>query len=315
MWGLERTKIERALLILALAESPVVLQLLDLDRSYLFFAFGLAWAVALYGLIDPKPRAIPIGLGVYVATAVTALPLLVLWMNAVPGFGHLLPEGLGRQFLGSFGVGLREEVSKSTALVAILWIGLHLTPPFSSREGMIYGAMSGLAFSAVENLETFHKMGHLEQLTAAHGIDATMAWTVAAALSRLVLTPLAHACWSATVGFGFTAPGRSQAKRLALGAGAFALVSAIHGLYDTCATLGNRLGVGALLALSFVLLLFLVSRGEQLEEHVPDRRHERTLVVPPPLGVKKLALPVALAALVLALVGWSLARYGLGPGV
>jgi RsiW-degrading membrane proteinase PrsW (M82 family) len=227
----------------------------------------------------------------------------------------MLPPGLGRQFLASFGVGVREEVSKSTALVAILWIGLHLPVPFSSREGMIYGAMSGLAFAAVENLETFHKMAHLDQLTAAHGIDATMAWTVAAALSRLVLTPLAHACWSATVGFGFTAPGRSQVKRLALGVGAFALVSVVHGLYDTCATLGNRLGVGALLALSFVLLLFLVSRGEQFEGHVPERRHDRTLVVPAPLGVKKLALPVALAALVLALVGWSLAHYGLTAGV
>lgn len=314
MWGLERAKVQRALLILALAESPVVLQLLDLDRSYLFFAFGLAWAVALYGLIDPKPRAIAVGLGVYLATAVTALPLLVLWMNAVPGLGHFAPAGLGRQLLGSFGVGLREEVSKSTALVAILWIGLRLGQPFSSREGMIYGAMSGLAFSAVENLETFHKMGHLDQLTAAHGLDAAMAWTVAAALSRLVLTPLAHACWSATVGFGFTAPARSGGQRLALGAGAFVLVSALHGLYDTCATLGNRLGVGALLALSFLLLLFLISRGEQIEVPAADRRHER-LVVPAPLGARRLALPVALAAGVLALVGWSLLHYGLAPGV
>lgn len=312
MWGLERAKIERALLILALAESPVVLQLLDLDRSYLFFAFGLAWAVALYGLIDPKPRAIPIGLGVYVATAVTALPLLVLWLNAIPGLGHLLQPGLGRHFLGSFGVGVREEICKSAALVAILWFGMHLSTPFSSREGMIYGAASGLAFSAVENLETFHKLAHLDPLTAAHGIDATMAWTVAAALSRLVLTPLAHACWSATVGFALTAPGRTRGRRLALGAVAFAWVSVIHGLYDTCATLGNRLGVGALLALSFVILLFLISRGEQFEEHVPERRHDRPLVVPTPLGVRKLALPVTLAVGVIALVGWSLARYGLG---
>jgi RsiW-degrading membrane proteinase PrsW (M82 family) len=311
MWGLSRSKLDRAILILALAEAPIALQLLDLDRSYLFFAFGLAWAVALYGLIDPKPRAVAVGLLVYAATAVVSLPLLVALMRAMPSWGHYA-HGLGRSFLGSLGVGVREELCKAAALLPILWLGLRLRPPFSSREGMVYGVMAGLSFAAIENLETFHKMAHLDDLTAAHGIDATLAWTVAAALSRLVLTPLAHACWSGAVGFAFTAPGRGGAKRVALGAAAFAGVSIVHGLYDACATLGNRIGVGTLLALSFGFLLFLVSRTEQAAESPHHATTDRPLVAPQPLGLRRLAWPIALAAGALALAGWSLSHFALG---
>ena len=306
MWGLSRRKLWRAALILGLAESPVALQLLDLDRSYLFFAFGLAWAVALYGLVEPKPRAVAIGLLVYIATAVTAVPLLLLWLNHVPSW-----QGTGgrleRHFIGSFGVGVREELSKAVTLLCVLWIGSRLRPRFSAREGLIYGAMAGLAFAAVENLEAFRKLCHVEDVALAHGLDATMAWTVAAALGRLVSTPLAHACWSATVGFAFTAPNRTRMRRLWLGTGALTLCAGLHGLYDTCASLGNRVGLGALLAFSFGLLIFLVSRAEQLEEEVAPPR-ERILFVPAPLGIARLALPIALGLALLAVAGWSIVR-------
>jgi RsiW-degrading membrane proteinase PrsW (M82 family) len=308
MWGLPRSKLVRAALILALAEAPIALQLLDLDRSYLFFAFGLAWATALYGLIAPKPRAVPVGLLVYATTALVSLPLLVGLMHFMPRWGHY-SQGLASAFLASIGVGVREELCKAVALVPILWVGLRLRPPFSSREGMVYGVMAGLSFSAIENLETFHRMAHLDELTAAHGIDGALAWTVAAALSRLVLTPLAHACWSGAVGFTFTAPGRGTAKRLALTAAAFAGVSVVHGLYDACATLGNRIGVGTLLALSFGLLLFLVSRTEQKLEHAPA---DRSLVTPVPLGARRLVWPIAVAGGALALAGWSFAHFSVG---
>ncbi len=308
MWGLPRSKIDRAILILALAEAPIALQLLDLDRSYLFFAFGLAWAAALYGLIAPKPRAIPVGLLVYAATALVSVPLLIGLMRIMPGWGQGI-HGVAHSFLRSLGVGFREELCKTAALLPILWIGLRLRPPFSSREGMVYGVMAGLSFSAVENLETFHRMAHLDELTVAHGIDATLAWSVAAALSRLVLTPLAHACWTGAVGFAFTAPGRRGPKRVALGAAAFACVSAVHGLYDACASLGNRVGLGTLLAVSFGFLLFLVSRTEQQPERPSPAADGPALVTPAPLGLERLAWPIAFAAGALALAGWSYAHF------
>ncbi|MHB8419311.1 MAG: PrsW family glutamic-type intramembrane protease [Myxococcales bacterium] len=311
MWGLSRSKVDRALLILALAEAPIALQLLDLDRSYLFFAFGLAWAVALYGLIEPEPRAAPVGLLVYAVTAAVSIPLLVGLMRLMPPLGPSA-QGLARFFLHSSRIGVREELCKSAPLLAILWIGLRLRPPFSSREGMVYGVMAGLSFAAIENLETFHRMAHLDQLTSAHGIDATLAWSVAAALSRLVLTPLAHACWSGAIGFAFTAPGRGASKRLMLGGATFLTVSVIHGLYDACATLGNRIGVGVLLGLSFGFLLFLLGRAEPVGERRSSRVGGRTPSAPEPLGLGRLAWPIALAAGALALAGWSLTHFAAG---
>ncbi len=304
MWGLPRSKVQRALFVLALAEAPVALQILDLDRSYLFFAFGLAWAAAFYNLVEPKPRALPVGLLVYAATAFTAIPLLLAWLNLVPPT-HQLPHTVGWQFVRSFGIGVREELCKATTVVAAVWIGSRLATPFSSREGMVYGAMSGLAFASVENLEAFSHLHRVEELTIAHGLDPA-AWTIAATLGRLVLTPLVHACWAATVGFALTAPGRTARSRAALGVGALALVAVLHGLYDACAALGNHEGVGALLALSFGIVLFLVSRTEQIPEVEPAR--EPTLVTPAPLAPSRLALPLAVGAAILGIVGWSLAR-------
>ncbi len=301
MWGLSVPKVRRAFLILGLAEAPVALELLHLDRSYLFFAFGLAWAAAFYGLVEPRPRAGPIGFLVYAATAFTAIPLLLLWLRYVPLDPHA-PHTLAWQFVRSFGIGAREELCKAVTVVAAVLACSRLSPRLDAREGIVYGAMSGLAFASVENLESFHHLHRVEELTAAHGIDPA-AWTLAAALVRLVLTPLVHACWSAVVGFALTAPGRSLRRRAVLAAGALALVASIHGVFDACAALGNREGVGALLALSFGIVLFLVGRAERTLGP-PDA----DAMLPAPLGPGRLALSLALGAAILAVVGWSIAR-------
>ncbi len=267
MESLPRNRLLAALFVLALAETPILLQLLDLDRRYLFFAFGLAWAVAFYDLVQPGRRAVWMGLVVYGLTAVTAVPLLLLWLNFRPHvlhqpFGHDLSEPLERTLVGLFGVGVREEICKAVTLAGALALGSRLRPRITTREGIVCGAMSGLAFAAVENLETFHSLCHVEAVTLAHGLDARIAWTVAAALSRLVSTPLAHACWSGVVGWALTAQGCGLARRLVNAAGAILTCAAIHGLYDGCAAVGNHLGLGVLLAASFGLLLFLATRPE-----------------------------------------------------
>jgi len=257
MLGLPRRTLFRAALLFSLAEAPVVLQLFSFDRSYLFFAFGLAWAIALYGLIEPPPHALPIGLLVFAGTAVLAVPLMLLWLEITPGDDAAALSG--PMMAASFFVGVREELCKAVALLGVLFIGEALGRRFSSREGLFYGAMSGLAFAAVENLHALRHLTHLDPVTLAHGTGVNI--PVAAALSRLVLTPLAHACWAAAVGFAITAPGRTRLQRLGLSAAALLATSLLHGVYDTCAALANPLGVGVLLALSFGLLLFLISRA------------------------------------------------------
>jgi RsiW-degrading membrane proteinase PrsW (M82 family) len=245
------------LLLLGLAESPIVLQMLRLDRSYLFFVFSLAWAMALYAFLEPPARAAWLGLTVYVLTAVIAVPLLLAWLGPTQEIGEGEPPA--HQLWGFiFGVGAREEISKAAALFLLLVVGRLSRLRFSSREGMLYGAMSGLAFAAAENLEALRRLSHLEEVTQAHGMPTNA--TVAVALSRLALTPLAHACWSATVGYACTVPLRSWRWRLPAVGLALLTVIVLHGLYDESASIGNRLGVGVLLALSFSLTLALLAR-------------------------------------------------------
>ncbi|MHB1843697.1 MAG: PrsW family glutamic-type intramembrane protease [Deltaproteobacteria bacterium] len=271
---LPREKVVYALLLLALAESPVALQLLHLDRSYLFFAFGLAWAVAFYWLAQPGRRGVWLGLFVYLLTAATAVPLLVLWLNLR---AHLLHQPIERTFtepleqrlVGSFGVGVREELCKTATLALAVLLGSRLRPRITPREGIVCGAMSGLAFAAVENLETFHSLCRVGDVKLAHGLDAGIAWTVAAALGRLVSTPLAHACWSGVIGFALTYEARGPLRRARNALLAILCCAGLHGLYDTCAALGNRFGVAVLLAVSFGLLLYVLARREPPPEPLP----------------------------------------------
>jgi len=250
-------KLRHALLLLGLAESPIVLQLLHLDRSYLFFVFSLAWAMALYTFLEPPRRAAWLGLGIYVLTAIAAVPLLLAWLGPEHEAGQAdLPAHQLWTFI--FGVGVREELCKASVLVVLLVVGRLADLRFSGREGALYGAMSGLAFAAAENLEALRRLSHLEEIALAHGLPANA--TVSVALSRLALTPLAHACWSATVGYACTVPLRSWRLRLPAVASAMTVVIGLHGLYDEAADVGNRLGVGVILALSFSLTLALVAR-------------------------------------------------------
>jgi RsiW-degrading membrane proteinase PrsW (M82 family) len=262
-------KLRHALLLLALAESPIVLQMLRLDRSYLFFVFSLAWAMALYAFLEPPRRALWLGLAVYVLTAIIAVPLLLAWLGPTAEVGEGEPAA---HQLSSFifGVGVREELCKAAALMLLLVAGRLARLHFSSREGMLYGAMSGLAFAAAENLEALRRLSHLEEVTQAHGMPANA--TVAVALSRLALTPLAHACWSATVGYACTVPLPSPRLRLPVVGLALAAVVGLHGLYDESADIGNRVGVGVLLALSFSLTLALLARptGERVQDASQD---------------------------------------------
>jgi RsiW-degrading membrane proteinase PrsW (M82 family) len=222
--------------------------------------------MALYTFLEPPRRAVWLGLAVYVLTAVIAVPLLLAWLGPEPEVGQSDPAA-HRLWGFIFGVGVREELCKAATLVLLLIVGRVAHLHFSAREGALYGAMSGLAFAAAENLEALRRLSPLEEITQAHGMPANA--TVAVALSRLALTPLAHACWSATVGYACTMPLTSERLRLPVVGLALMAVVVLHGLYDESADIGNRLGVGILLALSFSLTLALVARPID-EPLVPD---------------------------------------------
>jgi RsiW-degrading membrane proteinase PrsW (M82 family) len=112
----------------------------------------------------------------------------------------------------------------------------------------------------MENPHAVQGLSHLDEVERAHGISASP--TIAAALTRLVLTPLAHACWGALLGYALTTPVPNRWLRSLLVLASLLLASTLHGLYDDAASFANPLGVGALLATSFGITLLLLAHSD-----------------------------------------------------
>jgi RsiW-degrading membrane proteinase PrsW (M82 family) len=254
-------KLRHALFILALAESPIILQMLHLDRTYLYLVFSLAWALALYVFVEPPRRALLIGFLVYASTALLSLPLLLYWLKLGPEEANGVEPSAHALWEFIFGVGVREELCKAVGLSLVLVAGRAIGLRFSAREGLVYGGTSGLAFAAVENLHALQGLSHLDEVERAHGITASP--SIAAALTRLVLTPLAHACWGALVGYALTAPVSSRWGRSLLVLVSLLVASTLHGLYDDAASFANSIGVGTLLAMSFGITLLLLAHSNE----------------------------------------------------
>jgi RsiW-degrading membrane proteinase PrsW (M82 family) len=253
-------KLRHALFILLLAESPIFLQLLHLDRTYLYLVFSLAWALALYTFVEPPRRALIVGLAVYASTALLSLPILLYWLQLGPDDGPGAEPSSHALWEFIFGVGVREELCKAVGLSLVLVTGRLLGMRFTAREGLVYGGTSGLAFAAMENLHAVQGLSHLDEVERAHGITSSP--TIAAALTRLVLTPLAHACWGALLGYALTAPVRSPWVRSLLVLASLLIASTLHGLYDDAASFANSIGVGSLLAVSFGITLLLLAQSD-----------------------------------------------------
>jgi len=78
-----------------------------------------------------------------------------------------------------------------------------------------------------------------------------------------VLTPLAHACWGALLGYALTARVSRPWIRSLLVLASLLVASTLHGLYDDAATFANSVGVGSLLAVSFAITLLLLAHSDE----------------------------------------------------
>jgi len=151
----------------------------------------------------------------------TAAPLGALALNDAAL--HAFPHELVTSMIGP----LLEEVAKAGGLLALIlvWPGSLR----SVREGIVYGALAGVGFAAIENLGYY-------TLAAVQGGAPGLA---RALYVRGLLEGLNHAAFTAIVG---AAAGRARARpasrrpRLAVVAAGLAIAVSVHGAWNAVAS-------------------------------------------------------------------------------
>lgn len=219
---------------------------------------GILWVWYFYrkDLYEPEPKGLV--LKVFFFGMLAVIPAALIESGFKPGLDAARSSGdlVALFFFAVFGIGLVEEAIK----MGVVLLSVYRSRDFNElMDGIIYGVTVGLGFAALENL--FY----------------ARAWGLWVALSRAVLTCLAHALFSGISGF-YIALGRFDPKRrlwnLARGLGLTALW---HGVYDFL-----LLGPFSLLrfgSLAVVLLLAYslgrkISQAQQFSPFRPDSEGE-----------------------------------------
>ncbi|MEV4756345.1 PrsW family glutamic-type intramembrane protease [Micromonospora sp. NPDC049559] len=128
--------------------------------------------------------------------------------------------------VGFLGVGLIEEGVK----LLVLWAMARRLGRYTMRDGLVLGATVGFGFAA------FESAGYAFQaLFNAQGGGLSLLGVVETELLRGILTPFGHGLWTAVTGAALFAVaarrGRTTLWALPV-AGAYALVVALHALWD-----------------------------------------------------------------------------------
>ncbi|AFK21743.1 PrsW family intramembrane metalloprotease [Pyrococcus sp. ST04] len=208
--------------------------------SYLiFFAYAPALAFLWYfyhqDRLEPEPKRVVIGtfiLGGSLSIAVAILLESILvprWFTTIPA---LLPATF---FYTALVAGLVEEPSKAIAIKYAYNTG-NL---FGIMDGVVYGVAAGLGFAATENL--LYGLGY--------GLGVT--------IQRALLTPFAHATWSAIVGVGYGLKAEGKINSVLP---YFTLAMLLHFLWDYFAFLSTVVPIYSILVWFLLFLNFLILR-------------------------------------------------------
>ena len=142
-----------------------------------------------------------------------------------------------------FGVGLIEEGVKLLALVFIAR-GLKTR---TVRDGIVLGAAVGFGFAALES--SGYALNALVVVQNGRPVGLSLGDLVTTEVLRAVLAPLGHGLWTGILGgalFAATPAGGWQPTRGVLGA--YLLVSALHGLFDSMGGIAALVGAATGLA-------------------------------------------------------------------
>ena len=227
-------------MLYSLAVAPLILASLNIGVQGIFFYFTLIWAVIIFRMVLPEPGTMRFAVAVYIGAGAVVMPLLFAWVSAPPHFVYSLILGnrnVAARFVGFvFGIGIREELAKALPLIALLYLGRtgRIRTRLSLRQGIFLGALAGLAFAAVENLDYWQRFRAADRMAIAAGrFDSSL--TFEASMARLLLTPFMHATWSGIVGYFLVWGEHEPSQRAPLQAGGIFMAALLHGIYDLTA--------------------------------------------------------------------------------
>lgn len=165
-----------------------------------------------------------------------------------------------------------EETLKGLAVAVVFFM---FRKEFDSvLDGIIYGSMVGLGFSAIENTLYIYRNGYLEG-----GWEGLFAL----AFIRVILVGWMHACFTAFTGIGFALARVNKNVLIKFGAPIFGLAIAItvHAFHNT---FGSVVGSGGLDSLGLTVLADMVGYSFMVGLIIWTIIHERNVVKKQLLG-------------------------------
>jgi len=227
--------------------------------GFLGIYYACMWGVILHDLIKPTKFSWGKVLICILFTILIGIPLN-FFLQRIPPFNFLY-AGIDRGGISTligfvFGVGVVEEFVKALPVYLFLIRTGKVNEPFTAA---FYGVMSGLGFAISEgiNYSLQYAMGLKE------GISATLFGMIEpssnvlgeyllATTIRFVCLPLFHAIWAGIFGYFLGLSALSNSPKMIIIITGWAIVAALHGLYNTFSD--TLLG---LLVMAFSVLLFL----------------------------------------------------------
>lgn len=253
------------------AQSNLVHDLKWLDWPFVGY-FGLAWLIAMWLLVRPRVRPLPIATVALIAL-VTGGPIAI-WLET------RLPSNTGNLIQSIIGVGGSEEFAKIVPLLAALALVPRLIPARAAEmldlrpktwlflgtvSGVVFGCAEGVAYIVNSQNLSFHGQG------GAYSVS----WMI---FMRLITDPLNHMLWAGIAGYfiGLAVQRARQAGRptfsgVMLGQGwliaiGLLIASVLHGVNDFVAT--NSAAQSLVDVLSALLLLGYALAGDIVEQAV-----------------------------------------------
>lgn len=253
--------------IVLLAAAPMVLSLLGMSEKWMFVYFSFLWAYVFFKITDAPTELWKPGLAGYVFTGIFALPLLVAWISVPPHITESLiasQNPLARLVGFTFGVGVREEITK---VLAVIWMATFRIGgrPLLRRasDALLVGAMCGLGFAAIENMDYLERFQFLDRVHYTFGLYHDNL-SFRGTMSRVMMTPFVHGVWAGIFGYfavlGLQTRGKGRFYLLVAG---LAISAGLHGLYNFFASIPNGdFMVFLVVAISFAVWLSCFHSGQ-----------------------------------------------------
>jgi len=218
--------------------------------------FSVLWALLFFTLIRPGKLELALLGEIAITSAVFGIPLAIWLEDRLPGKDNLLHLILA--------VGLPEEIAKA-APVFVIMVLLMKGRSFSTRTFMYMGAISGLAFGAVEGVRYIS----LYQQALVGG-QLSPAGFVQIVAMRFFTDSLFHGCTAVVSAYFIGLAARHPRWRIQLMAFGIGSMAILHGVNDRWASGWPLVAIAA--TLLFIVVGY-VQNGDRIEAEVARAEH------------------------------------------